>query len=720
MTTPTPALPDWMAHIENCLKPFQKTARQFIMAPPWGGPAAALWASIGSGKTIITLSALSYLRTPGHILIVAPRNIAVDVWPQEVIDWNIPLLITSLNITPPGYLAKNGKPVSQRNLKPNEFTTLIDAIPVQPPQLYTVGIDRFDELVTRIVHSGPARTRLPGQPHPTGELDLDAIRDKFYTWAAIVAKDPLVAKHPYAKEIRSAINGLLIFDTRPRTTTGKPPAVVMGNPNTELTKLLKDERLIELFSSTIADLLGTEYRVLIQHTKPDYSRWPFPTLVLDEAQLVKNPTSGRWKALNSIRPQLQRFIQLSGTPSPEGPEEIWPQVTLLDRGATLGTSYSEHLEQWFTPDKIVDDRVVKWKISRERESQLHEAIKPMVISATNTELKLPGFADPQLHKITLDAGLTAAYTEFANNTVLSVLTLGLAEMQSRAYHSVLMSTADPAKLAAATADAKAKAIADKVPASRRDEFISAALDAAAAAHGDHVKAQQAADKVTLDDATAMTIETAHAAALRNKLIQFACGSLYIEMDKDHPDWKQATEFSAKPITRIHNLKLDKVVEICNDHFTSGGEGSILIAYRFGFEKPLLLHWLHEAGHTGARAYDGMPETKRAWNNGDIPIMLIHPASAGHGLNLQKGGHTLIWATLPDSNEHFQQTPGRLNRPGQTHQVVVHTLVVDGTIETSLPRALGAKQASQQRLLDATHADLRAPRQAAITALNNGS
>lgn len=86
-TTPAaPALPEWMQRIEDTLKPFQKTVRQFLL----GRPAAAVWASVGSGKTLITLSALSYIRPTGHILVVAPRNIAVDVWPQEVIDWDIP------------------------------------------------------------------------------------------------------------------------------------------------------------------------------------------------------------------------------------------------------------------------------------------------------------------------------------------------------------------------------------------------------------------------------------------------------------------------------------------------------------------------------------------------------------------------------------------------------------------------------------------------------
>lgn len=95
-----------MQKIEDSLKPFQKRVRDFILTRP----ASAVWMTMGSGKTLVTLSALSYLREPGHILVVAPRNIAVDTWPEELFDWNIPLRVTSLNITPPGIRGKNGRP----------------------------------------------------------------------------------------------------------------------------------------------------------------------------------------------------------------------------------------------------------------------------------------------------------------------------------------------------------------------------------------------------------------------------------------------------------------------------------------------------------------------------------------------------------------------------------------------------------------------------------
>ncbi|WP_246815515.1 DEAD/DEAH box helicase [Alloscardovia sp. HMSC034E08] len=92
----------------------------------------------------------------------------------------------------------------------------------------------------------------------------------------------------------------------------------------------------------------------------------------------------------------------------------------------------------------------------------------------------------------------------------------------------------------------------------------------------------------------------------------------------------------------------------------------------------------------------------AWNRGEIALGLIHPASAGHGLNLQSGGHLLVWFSLTWSLELYQQTNARLYRQGQSEPVTITHLIAGGTLDEAVLRALDAKDATQAALIDAVH------------------
>ena len=96
-----------------------------------------------------------------------------------------------------------------------------------------------------------------------------------------------------------------------------------------------------------------------------------------------------------------------------------------------------------------------------------------------------------------------------------------------------------------------------------------------------------------------------------------------------------------------------------------------------------------------------------WNSGKIPVALIHPASAGHGLNLQSGGSTLVWFGLTWSLELYQQTNARLHRQGQKETVVIHHIITAGTIDEDVMKALRKKERTQNALIDAVKANLGA-------------
>ena len=91
---------------------------------------------------------------------------------------------------------------------------------------------------------------------------------------------------------------------------------------------------------------------------------------------------------------------------------------------------------------------------------------------------------------------------------------------------------------------------------------------------------------------------------------------------------------------------------------------------------------------------------RQWNKGTIPLLLCHPASISHGVNLQAGGHNLVWLGLTWSLEQYKQLNGRLHRQGQTKNVVINNIIFKDTIDEVLVRVLAAKDATQQDLLDA--------------------
>ena len=194
---------------------------------------------------------------------------------------------------------------------------------------------------------------------------------------------------------------------------------------------------------------------------------------------------------------------------------------------------------------------------------------------------------------------------------------------------------------------------------------------------------------TLDTGEEGSIEAQNAAILAAKLSQMASGALYLEKGK--------TDY-----IKIHERKLEMLSYIIENNNCS----PVLVAYHFQSDLAEIKRYLGEIYKSTndpryiCEVFDGSPEMIHKWNQGSIPIMLLQPASAGHGINIQDGGHTLVWYTLPWSLEHYIQTCGRLNRQGQKHPVIIHHLITDGTIDRRIMRVLQDKDASEKALLDA--------------------
>ena len=181
------------------------------------------------------------------------------------------------------------------------------------------------------------------------------------------------------------------------------------------------------------------------------------------------------------------------------------------------------------------------------------------------------------------------------------------------------------------------------------------------------------------------ITAANAASLSGKLSQMANGAIY--------DDKQE-------VIEIHSRKLDALEDIIE----SMNGRPLLVAYWFRHDLDRISERL-ESLHIPFSKLDTTASIKR-WNSGELPVALIHPASAGHGLNLQSGGSVLVWFGLTWSLELYQQTVARLWRQGQESEtVVVQHIITKGTIDERIMKALELKDTSQSALIDAVKANL---------------
>lgn len=176
------------------------------------------------------------------------------------------------------------------------------------------------------------------------------------------------------------------------------------------------------------------------------------------------------------------------------------------------------------------------------------------------------------------------------------------------------------------------------------------------------------------------IDAVNAAVLSNKLLQMANGAIYAEDGK---------------VIRIHDKKLDAL----EDMLESANGKPVLVAYWFKHDLQRIKERFPLAREIKTA------EDIRAWNNGEIAMGLIHPASAGHGLNLQRGGSTIIWFGLTWSLELYQQLNARLYRQGQKETVIIHHILIEGTMDERVLRAVGEKDKTQSALIDAVKAEL---------------
>lgn len=328
----------------------------------------------------------------------------------------------------------------------------------------------------------------------------------------------------------------------------------------------------------------------------------FTTLVLDELSGFKSKGSTRWKVANALSQRVDHVWGLTGTPSPNGYLDLFPQIMLLDRGKRLGTRITSYRERFFyAGNRLPNGIVTEWIMHEGADAKIKALLEDLCLYMdAEGRIKIPPVSYPA-HTIHLPPDVMAFYRRLKYDMVASMDDLGL------------------------------------------------------------------------------VVSADSAGVLSNRLSQVSAGFIY--------DVDQETGERTGTTTTLHSERIEMVKELLE-----AATSPVLVAYRYKEEERLLLQL------PGARSIREKGVIQD-WNKGDVPILVAHPASAGHGLNLQHGGHTIIWTSPNWELELWIQFNGRLNRQGQKHPVVVHKIIAKDTVDKIIYNRLETKDSVQQDLLD---------------------
>lgn len=336
-------------------------------------------------------------------------------------------------------------------------------------------------------------------------------------------------------------------------------------------------------------------------------KWPFDCLVYDESSRLKegkkrtaSKRMSEFGVLCRVRKHLSYVIELTGTPSPNGLQDLWGQISLIDLGERLGTTKTAFLNEFFDSDYM------GWSYTPKdgAEEEIMSRVSDLMISLkARDHVDLPPvMTAPELPPILVD----------------------LTKKQMADY--------------------------------RRFER-----------------------ELALEE---HDIEAVNKGVLTFKLLQFGQGSVY------RTDEMEET----KEVIDIHELKVDALERLVSE--LNGANLLVAYAYRFDIDR------IKKRFPKARLATE--PGVLDAWNRGEVQMLLAHPASLGHGLNLQFGGHHMVWYGLTPSLELYQQMNARLPRPGQPADTVfIHHILARGTFEhTRLIKVLGERDATQDRITEA--------------------
>lgn len=358
-------------------------------------------------------------------------------------------------------------------------------------------------------------------------------------------------------------------------------------------------------------------------------RLPFDMVVVDELSSFKSYKSVRFKALRQVQPYFKRFVGLTGTPAPNGLIDLWPQIYLMDRGERLERTISKYREKYFSPGRTNGHVVFSYNLLGGSEALIHERISDICISMKAEDYLTMPLRTDNFIKLRMPKEIADMYKAFERDKVLELL--------------------------------------------NRTETV--------------VEVDEDGHERIVERPVALSI--ANAAALSNKLLQFANGSVYRSASETIGDIPSENP-KEREVLLVHDLKINALKDILED---SNGQ-PVLVAWTFQFDRDRILKELSKYKPRELKTAQDIAD----WNAGKVQLMLAHPASAGHGLNLQAGGNVIVWYGQTWSLELYQQFNARLYRQGQKNGVIINHLVVEGTHDEDVIAALKSKNRRQNALL----------------------
>jgi SNF2 family DNA or RNA helicase len=330
--------------------------------------------------------------------------------------------------------------------------------------------------------------------------------------------------------------------------------------------------------------------------------WPFDVLCLDESTKIKNTSTQRFKVCKRLRDRFSRVWELTGTPAPNGLENLFGQVYMLDGGERLGRFVTHFRREYFTeyPQR---GGYSLWEPRKDSQQRIQAKIADITLALRAEDyLKMPRKIE---NRIEVDLPASAL----------------------KVYKGV------------------------------EDDFF----------------AELASGAVT----------AANAAAKSMKLRQIASGGVY------------GTEGEQG----VHSAKMEALADLIEEQ-----EGQpLLVAVGYKHEVEAIRKHLKDDSIPYLGGGVSMNESNKIiddWNAGRIPVLLAHPTSVAHGLNLQAGGNAVVWYTLTWNLEEFDQFNARVYRQGQTKPVTFHYIVAVDTIDDSVLTALRDKDRTQKALMSA--------------------
>lgn len=335
-------------------------------------------------------------------------------------------------------------------------------------------------------------------------------------------------------------------------------------------------------------------------------------MVFDEMSMIKTQNTVRFDMIMALYRMFSKYkVALSGTPSPNGLHELWPQFKILDQGKRLGTAYYKFRDEHFYYSGPPTFRTtIK---SEEEEKKIYDRIEDVTYRLSDADY---GVLPP-----------------ISYNAIRVSMSPKLQEQYDRL-----------------------------------DNELKFELD------GKEIAFDIADDNLT---------------ASMSKLRQFIQGGIYTaEKEKGQKE---------RPYTKIHQLKLEAIKELM-----AAENKPMLVPINFRFELDMFNKFFNRkvpyiAGGTKDQA---MMNYVRLWNQGKLPLLLCHPASISHGMNLQYGSNLVVWFCMTWSLERYLQLNSRLHRPGQkSSRVVIHHIIMMNTLDEIVLKVLGSKDATQNRLLD---------------------